>query len=759
MSDHGSSREPDEKKTGVLEEEVSRRKALEKNLRQTEAFYAYLVENARDIIYRIDLGGRFTFCNPAGVHTTGFSEAELIGKRYLDLIHPDYQGSAAALYRSQYEKEIESTYFEFPMIRKDAGRVWIGQNVQLMRDGDGIVGFHAVARNITRQKQSENGLKKAQTALEDKIRERTVALERTNRKLKEEVRQRRDSEEKLKRALGDLDFLSRSAMEFFTLSPKADIYPLIGRRLGGIAKNSIVVINDYDKEANLFCTKSVNGLGKFAKGVLGLLGKDPVGMTTEMQDEKAKEVLESGKLLPGPEGLYELSFGGIPKTVCYAIEKLLGIDRIFAIGFSKKGELFGSAIIITRQNPARESLTERSEMIETFINQAAVALQRKRFEAALRASESRYRLLAENVKDVIWTLDLESLRLTYISPSVSAMRGFTQEEAMNMDVEEHLAPQSFKSLRELLSEELAMDGAKGIDPNRSITRELEMVFKDGGLSWVEATMTFVRDEKGRPVSVLGVTRDIRERKRVEAEKRVLEEKLQQARKMEAVATLAGGIAHQFNNALTVIMGRLEILELDPHQFSKNAIGPIKETAGRMAKLTNQLLAYARAGKYHSKSVNMSDFLEETLSLIQHLIKPSVTVEIDLDPATASVEMDSTQMQMVMSAIVFNALEAMDEKGTLRIFCGNEIIGKNMARRFPGLKPGRYVKLSVEDDGKGMDPKTLRQVFEPFFTTKFQGRGLGMAAAYGIIKNHGGWIDVDSELGRGTVVSIHLPETE
>ncbi len=756
MSDYGSTNETAVKKARALEEEVSRRKDLEKTLEQTEAFYAYLVENAHDIIYKIDLEGRFTFSNPAAVRATGFSEAELMDKRYLDLIHPDHQRKAAALYLSQYKKEIESTYFEFLMIRKDGGEVWIGQNVQIIRDGKRIVGFHAVARDITRQKRAEKELKKAQLVLEGKIRERTTELERANRELKEEVSQRKASEDKLRCALGDLEFLSVTAMEFLTLSPNADIYPLIGKRLGEIAKRAIIIVNDYDPESNLFYTKSVEGLGKSAERILGLLGRNPVGMVTELNDKEAKKALESGRLATGPKGLYGLSLGAVPKSVCYAIEKFLSLDQILAIGFSRKGELLGSAIILTRQSATGETLWDRREMIETFINQAAVALQRKRFETALRESENRYRLLAENVKDVIWNLNLETLRFTYISPSVLAMRGFTQQEAMGMSLDRHLPPESLESVRQLLSEELAMDDAEGIDPNRSRTRELEHYLKDGSRAWAEATMTFVRDETGRPVSVLGVTRDISERKRAEAEKTVLTAKLQQARKMEAIATLAGGIAHQFNNALAVIMGRLEMLEADPVKECKNAIEPMKETATHMAALTNQLLAYARGGKYRSKTVNMRDFVKETLPLIRHLIKPSINVKMDLDPATSSVKMDSTQMQMVLSAVMFNASESIDGEGYISISCLNEMIGKEMITRFPGLKTGSYVKLTVTDDGKGMDEKTKDRIFEPFFTTKFHGRGLGMAAAYGIVKNHNGWIGVDSEPSRGTHVRIYLP---
>lgn len=759
MPDHGPSDELVIKKTQDLEREVSKRRGLEKILKQTEAFYAYLVENAQDIIYKIDLRGRFTFFNPAAVRATGFSEAELTGKNYLDLIHPDHRKKAEALYFSQYMNKIESTYFEFPMIRKDGGEIWVGQNVQIIRNGKHIVGFHAVARDITPQKESEKELKKAQAALEDKIRERTGELERANRELKKEIRQRRESEDKLRCVLSDLEFLSVTAMEFFSLSPDTDIYPLIGKRLGEIVGQSITIVNDYDPVSNVFYTKSVKGLGKFAESVLGLLGKNPVGMTTELNDKEARRVLESGKLSPGPKGIYGLSFGAVPRGICYAIEKLLSLDQILVVGFSKKGELFGSAIILTRQSKTGETLWDRREMIETFINQAAVALQRKRFESALKESESRYRLLAENVTDVIWNLDLETLRFTYISPSVLPMRGFTPREAMNLPLDKHLSRESLENLRRVLSEELARDGAEGIDPNRSRTSELEQVFKDGSHAWAEATMRFIREDTGRPVSVLGVTRDISQRKRAEAVKKAMAARLQQARKMEAIATLAGGIAHQFNNALAVIMGRLEILELDPVKEVDNAIAPMKETAARMAELTKQLLAYARGGTYQSRTVSMLDFVKQTLSLIHHLIKPSITIKMDLDPDTSSVKMDSTQMQMVMSAVMFNASEAIDGVGHIHISCGNKTLGKEMAVRFPGFRTGRYVGLSVKDDGKGMDPKTRDHVFEPFFTTKFQGRGLGMAAAYGIVKSHDGWIVVDSELGRGTTVTIYLPETE
>ncbi len=179
----------------------------------------------------------------------------------------------------------------------------------------------------------------------------------------------------------------------------------------------------------------------------------------------------------------------------------------------------------------------------------------------------------------------------------------------------------------------------------------------------------------------------------------------------------------------------------------------------MARLTDQLLAYARGGKYQAEIVAMSDFIRVTLPLIEHTLQPSVSVETDLSRNIFNVKADLTQMQMALAAILSNASEAIDGQGRIRITCNNEWITDDQAKEIQGLKPGVYVKLKIEDDGKGMDEKTKSRIFEPFFTTKFLGRGLDMAAVYGIIKNHDGWIYVDSESGQRTTVRIYLPATE
>jgi two-component system cell cycle sensor histidine kinase/response regulator CckA len=183
---------------------------------------------------------------------------------------------------------------------------------------------------------------------------------------------------------------------------------------------------------------------------------------------------------------------------------------------------------------------------------------------------------------------------------------------------------------------------------------------------------------------------------------------------------------------------------------------MQRAAQRMTQLTGQLLAYARGGKYQPKNISVNDFVTDTLPLLQHTLKPSVYVETDLLHGVWKIRGDLIQMQMVLSAILANSSEAIEKRGRIRITCRNEIVTEEKTRAFPGLKPGAYVELKIEDNGKGMDEETRSRVFEPFFTTKFQGRGLGMAAAYGIVKNHNGWISIESQLDRGTIVHIYLP---
>ena len=232
-------------------------------------------------------------------------------------------------------------------------------------------------------------------------------------------------------------------------------------------------------------------------------------------------------------------------------------------------------------------------------------------------------------------------------------------------------------------------------------------------------------------------------------------------KIKAINTLAGGIAHQFNNALSGITGNIDLIEMDlpDNENMAGYIRQMKGSADRMTKLTEQLLAYARGGKYQAETISLNAFVENVLPLIQHGIDHRIKIETDLLTDVLNINADPVQMQMIFSAILTNASEAIEGEGRIRISIRGAEIDDEFVKYHSALKPGYHACLEVDDNGKGMDNEIRSKIFEPFFTTKSPGRGLGMAAAYGIVKNHNGWISVYSEAGRGTVVRIYLPAIE
>ncbi len=368
--------------------------------------------------------------------------------------------------------------------------------------------------------------------------------------------------------------------------------------------------------------------------------------------------------------------------------------------------------------------------------------ERKRIEEALRESEVKFRTQFHLSPQAMAIAEMGTGRLIDVNEKLCELTGYTRAEVIERTTTE----------LDFCSEEEREHIFRGLRCSGEV-RGLEMSLKakDG------TRLTGLLFARLIPIagSLYGLTVfvDLTERRRLEAQ-------LEQARKMEAVATLAAGIAHEFNNALTGIVGNLHLLEqtVTGNERACHYVKPMKTSALRIAHLTNQLLAYAREGKYQTRTISLSDFVEDTLLVLRHGIHDGIPVETDLPLEVWPVEADPTQLQMVLSAVIANAVEAIEGKGRIRIGIGNEVIGTEVAESYPGLKPGFYVRIRVEDDGKGMDEQTMARMFEPFFTTKFHGRGLGMAAVYGIVKNHNGWIGVDSELGKGTVVHIYLPAT-
>ena len=378
--------------------------------------------------------------------------------------------------------------------------------------------------------------------------------------------------------------------------------------------------------------------------------------------------------------------------------------------------------------------------------------EQRRAEEALRQSEEKYRTLAETARDFIICLDLNG-RPTYINPAGLEASGFSHAEAMQMNIADILPPEKHTLMAELFAKRMAGDDAIWL-------YEIEFVGRDDRRIPVEVNTTLLKED-GQPAGVLLVARDIRYRKEAERARRQMEERTRDAQKLESLGGLAGGIAHDFNNLLMGIQGHTSLMRHDlgagfPLEEHLDSI----ETFVRSATdLTRQLLGFARAGKYDVRFLDINRVVADSCDMFGRTRK-EIRIHRRLAADLATVSADRGQVEQVLLNLYLNAWQAMPAGGEM--FLTTENVDLNDARaRALDLAAGRYVTITVRDTGTGMTDEIRRRVFDPFFTTKEMGRGtgLGLASAYGIAKNHGGGIDVDSLPGQGATFRVFLPASD
>jgi PAS domain S-box-containing protein len=360
----------------------------------------------------------------------------------------------------------------------------------------------------------------------------------------------------------------------------------------------------------------------------------------------------------------------------------------------------------------------------------------------LASSEKRYRQLVDGLPTGICEIGPDA-RIRYINPAGLELIGYSEADIRNgLALDAVLDPAGHdKSLRRL---ERLRRGA----PVESTSYRLRR--KDGDSVDVIVSTTPVYRE-GKLQRVQTSLTDVTELHR-------LYDRLHEARKMEAVAVLAGGMAHEINNLLMGVTGGIELLKLSAAQgeLEEEDIAAVLRGCDRIAELVKRLLAYSRGGRYRLEEVDPSRLLLDLRSQIEERLSPEIHLQLDASDNLPRVSGDPTQLEMVVLEIIANAAEAVGEGGRVRLALEVETIGTDRPAQAADLRPGCYVRLTVQDNGKGMTAETRELIFDPFYSEHFPGRGMGMAAVYGIVSNHGGGIEIASEPGRGTTVHVYLP---
>jgi two-component system cell cycle sensor histidine kinase/response regulator CckA len=492
-------------------------------------------------------------------------------------------------------------------------------------------------------------------------------------------------------------------------------------------------------------------------------------------------------------------------------------------------------------------------------------------ESALRASEERYRLLAENVHDVIWTMSARG-ELNYVSPSIARLLGYTPDEFLRLKLCDYVSPASFRrGRRELARTRLALTRTHRV-PN--IVAEAELIRRDGSTVWAEVNVTGIYDSTGRTLGLLGVARDNAKRHQAESalareaahnrallnvsadgicvvdatdhvveanesflrqtgltradtanlrvqdfdallddreirakieqarkqsvtfetllrvahgttlavevsavgvelegqqltycsirditERKALETRFLRAQRLESVGLIASGIAHDLNNVLAPIMLSVGLLRMRYHApGDAQLLEPIEASVRRGSSIVQQILTFARGADGERVALAPALLLKEIVSLMRETFPRNIVHRLEIAPDARPISGDPTQLHQVFLNLAVNARDAMPEGGTLTLRVHNEHFDEKAARLIPGAQPGDYVCLTVADTGTGIPPDILEHLFEPFFTTKPRGRGtgLGLSTVHGLVRSHGGFVDVVSVLGRGSQFRVFLP---
>ncbi len=424
--------------------------------------------------------------------------------------------------------------------------------------------------------------------------------------------------------------------------------------------------------------------------------------------------------------------------------KDLGIQFWASIPLRSKDAVLGALVVAGEEFDMFSA--KQAELMEAFGNQISVALTNAQLFDRVKRSEQLYLDLFENSPDIYFSISRDHT-ITGCNTTGARMLGYDKDEIIGRKFESFFVADLQATLQDILIR-MFIEG-RGVKD-----LEEQMVRKDGKPLYVNINSSLVFDNNGSTVLARIVARDISERKKMESA-------ILHAQKIDSIGNLAGGIAHDFNNILAAILGSASIMRRhmeEGHHLAKY-VQIIEGAARRGSSLTRQLLTFARKTENIVKPVELHPLIEETLILFERSVSKEIEVEKYFTDEQANVNGDEGQIQQALLNVLLNSRDAMPNGGKVFIRTSNTMADAHTISQFSSVKPGRFVAITITDTGVGMDEKMKSRVFEPWFTTKEFGTGLGLSVVYGVVQSHGGFINLESEIGRGTSFTMYLPSSD
>jgi len=755
-------------------------------LRESQEKFRALVETTSDWVWEVDAHGTYTYASPRVEALLGYAPAEIIGKTPFDLMPPEEAQRVAASFLSAMREAAPLEQVLNTNRHKNGRAVIMETSGTPIFDARGVVvGYRGIDRDVTARRRVEDALRES----ESKFRQVSACAQDAIVILDQD---------------GLITDWNAAAERMFGY-PAADV---IGRDLHAM----LAPAQDFDRFRQGLPGFRATGAGPVINRLLELtaLRRDgtefpvemsiaamplrrawhAIGIVRDISERKRTEYAlrhsaESLKVAQriAHAGNWELDLASNTLTWTDEIYRIFELDRG---EFDASYDAFLAAIHPDDRDAVDQAFRASTEHRKPYAVEHRLLMKDGRVKFVQERGETEYDAEGQPVRSIGTVQDIterklaeaalgklagdlkEAQRLAQIGSwdwdATTGVLAWSAEYYRLHGVEPSQRPPDLAEHQASYAPESAARlGAavrRSLQTGDAYELELELAAAGGPRRWVTARGEAKRDAAGRIVGLRGTAQDITERKQLQTQ-------LLQAQKLESVGRLAGGVAHDFNNMLTAILGYVDLTALlvgDHPEVAQN-IEEIRKAAQRSANLTRQLLAFARKESIAPKVLDLNDAVEGILKMLQRVIGEYVTLVWTPGHAPWCVKADPAQIDQVLANLAVNARDAMTGDGAtngrrarLEIGTANMTLDADFVAAHPGGAPGEYVRLRVADNGCGMDAYTLAHVFEPFFTTKAagQGTGLGMATVYGIVKQHGGLIDIHSTPGAGTTVDLYFP---